>query len=214
MLVRELMTKPAIAVRPHLTIKNAVRRLERHHISAMPVLDDGDRLIGIVSEADLLRDAVVDDPRAHAKPTESLHEDPPAAVEDVMTPHVITVHENSDVAEVARLMLETGIKSIPVVRADKVVGVISRSDVIHALATTDARIRDEIVVLLREAGLHTWTISVDDGDVSVFGDGGPSDRKVVETLARTARGVRSVHVVPSQRGHVPTRHRRLEVCHG
>ncbi len=114
-----------------------------------------------------------------------------------MTPHVITVHENSDVAEVARLMLETGIKSIPVVQADKVVGMISRSDVIHALATTDARIRDEIVALLREAGLHTWTISVDDGDVSVFGPDGAADRRLVDTLARTARGVRSVHFVPT-----------------
>lgn len=204
MLVRELMTKPAVAVRPHVTIKEAVRRLESRLITSMPVLDDGDRLIGIVSEADLLRDAVVDDPRAHAKPIESWHEGPPATVEDVMTPHVITVHENSDVAEVARLMLETGIKSIPVVQADKVVGVISRSDVIHALATTDDRIRDEIVALLRDAGLHTWTISVDEGDVSVFGPAGPTDRRLVETLARTARGVRSVHFVPTQRGQVPT----------
>ena len=64
MLVRELMTQPVVAIRAYATIKDAVRRLERHHITSMPVLGDGRRLVGIVSEADLLRDAVVDDPRA------------------------------------------------------------------------------------------------------------------------------------------------------
>lgn len=198
MLVRELMTKRVVTVRPYVAVKDAVRRLERHHITAMPVLGDGHRLVGIVSEVDLLRDAVVDDPRAHARPTESWHETTPLMVEDVMTPHVITVHETTDVAEVARIMLETGIKSIPVVQADRVVGMISRSDVIRALATSDARISEEVTDLLRETGLLGWSVIVDDGDVAVFGEGSPRDRKVVETLARTARGVRSVSVAPRE----------------
>ena len=71
-----------------------------------------------------------------------------------MTAHVLWVTEGVEAVDIARLMLETGVKSVPVVRDSKVIGVVSRSDIIHALATTDERISDQAQALLGDAALH------------------------------------------------------------
>lgn len=195
MLVGELMTRSVVTTSPETSIRDAIRRLNRHNITAMPVLDDDNRLVGIVSEADLLRDAVVDDPRSSARPREAAWVEPPASVvADVMSQHVVSVAENADVAYAARLMLDTGVKSIPVVHDDAVVGVVSRRDLIHALATTDDRIKQQMESLLLEAELPEWTVNVDDGNVVLAGPDDARDAKVAETLARTVPGVTSVRV--------------------
>ena len=194
MLVGELMTRSVVTTSPETSIRDAIRRLNRHNITAMPVLDDDNRLVGIVSEADLLRDAVVDDPRSSARPRETWVEPPPSTVADVMSQHVVSVAENADVAYAARLMLETGVKSIPVVHEDLVVGMVSRRDLIHALATTDDRIKQQMESLLLEAELPEWKVSVDDGNVVLAGPDDARDAKVAETLARTVPGVTAVRV--------------------
>ncbi len=197
MLAKELMTQPVITVRPDVTVKDAIKRLDKHNITAMPVVDERDQLVGIISEADLLHDTVVDDPRAHMRPTEERDEPTSTVVAQVMTLHVVSVHEGTDASDIARLMLETGVKSIPVVEDQMVVGMVSRRDLIRALATTDNRIRDEIAILLSETGLTGWAVTVDDGAVSLFGAGEPRDLRLAVTLARTARGVTSVTVAPA-----------------
>ncbi|HSI92057.1 MAG TPA: CBS domain-containing protein, partial [Jiangellaceae bacterium] len=68
MLAHEIMTSPVVTVEPDLPLKDAIRMLDKHDITAMPVLDDRERLVGIISEADLLRSEIVSDPRAHARP--------------------------------------------------------------------------------------------------------------------------------------------------
>jgi CBS domain-containing protein len=167
------MTSPPITAAADLSIKDAIRLLDRHEITALPVVDERERLVGIVSEADLIRDELVRDPRAHARADGDEVEPSPKTVADVMTTGVLAVHESTDAADMARLMLDTGVKSIPVVHGQRVVGIVSRRDLIRVLAVTDDRIRDEI---------HER-----------FGHGSDRDARVAAILARTVGGVSRVH---------------------
>lgn len=192
-LAHEIMTSPPITAAADLSIKDAIRLLDRHEITALPVIDEQERLVGIVSEADLLRNELVRDPRAHARADGEEVEPSPKTVADVMTTGVLAVHESTDAADIARLMLDTGVKSIPVVHGQRVVGIVSRRDLIRVLAVTDDRIRDEIHELFAEAGLQGWTAAVTDGQVELSGHGSERDAKVVAILARTVAGVSRVH---------------------
>lgn len=198
MLARELMTTSVVTIKPSASVKEAIRLLDLHNITAVPVVEQENRLVGIISEADLLRGRVIDDPRAHLRTREEWPEPPPKTVADIMTTFVVSVEEAADVSDVARLMLETGVKSLPVVRLGRVVGMISRRDLIGALAATDDRIRDEIDSLLLDAGLD-FQASVEDGVVVLIGHGSERDRRIAQTLARTVGGVTGVQV--RERGH-------------
>ncbi len=193
MLAREIMTSPPITATPDMPIKDAIRLLDRHEITALPVVDARERLVGIVSEADLLRDELVRDPRAHVRTDGDETEPSPKTVADVMTTGVLAVHESTDAADMARLMLDTGVKSIPVVHGQRVVGMVSRRDLIRVLAVTDERIRDEIHALFAEAGLEGWTATVTDGHVELSGSGSNREAKIAVILARTVAGVSRVY---------------------
>jgi CBS domain-containing protein len=192
MFARDLMTRSVITISPDASIKDAIRQLSKFDITAMPVVDDEHRLVGMVSEADLLLGEIPDDPRAHVRPRESWLEPPPDVVGEAMTMHVVSVHEDSDASDIARLMLETGVKSLPVVNGETVVGVVSRRDLIQALATTDDRIHADIESLLHDADLPDWSASVYDGEVVLVGPGEPRDARLAKTLAGTVQGVSSV----------------------
>ncbi len=194
MLAREIMTSPVITVEPDMPIRDAMRVLDRHDITAVPVVDEDERLVGIVSEADLLRGGITPDPRAHARPIEGGHREPAGkTVADVMTSGVLTVREGTDASDIARMMLETGIKSVPVTHGQRVVGIVSRRDLIRALASTDERIQDEIRQLFAEAGVKGWKAEVDEGKVRIVGHGSARDARLAATLARTVTGVSEVH---------------------
>ena len=201
MLARELMTTSVVTINRGATVRDAIRLLDLHNITALPVVEGDNRLVGIVSEADLLRGRVVEDPRAHLRPQEELSELPPRTVADVMTTFVVSVEEAADVSDVARMMLETGVKSLPVVHLGRVVGMISRRDLIAVLAASDDRIKQEIDALLADAGLD-YTAWVDDGVVVLHGQGSERDQRVALTLARTVGGVTRVHL--RERGHGET----------
>jgi CBS-domain-containing membrane protein len=195
----ELMTRQIVTVGADATVKEAIQQLSSHGITSMPVVDDEDQLVGLVSEADLLRGEVFDDEPAHRRTPDSWPEPTPRTVGDVMTTHVLSVTEKVEAIDVARVMLETGVKSVPVVRHRKVVGVVSRSDIIHALATSDERIRYETQALLADADLPGWSVAVNDGEVVLTGSDGSHDARIVEILTRTVTGVTSVRVVPNRR---------------
>ncbi|MFB9628972.1 CBS domain-containing protein [Nonomuraea helvata] len=93
MLVREVMSSPAVTVRSTDPVRRAIRILYSHNIAAAPVLDGSDRLVGVVSELDLLRGEFEPDPRATVRPMPPAHE-PPCRVMEVMTPQVITVTDD------------------------------------------------------------------------------------------------------------------------
>lgn len=190
MLVRDVMTSPAITVAARTSVKDGLRLLDRHRVTALPVVAPDGHLLGVVSEADLLRDAVRHDERTHLIPHEH-SEAQPRSVEDVMTTLSMTVAPDSDLSDAVEVMTTTAVKSLPVVQEGHVVGVISRSDVVHLLARGDELIQAEIDELLRSAGLE-YQVDVEDGHVLLEGPPDPHQQKVAEVIAGSAQGVLSV----------------------
>jgi CBS domain-containing protein len=191
MLVRDVMTSPAITVTPQTSVKEGLRMLDQHGVTALPVVGHDGRLLGIVSEADLLHDAVRHDDRTQLIPQEHTHSHAPRHVEDVMSTLSMTVTPESDLSEAVDLMTGTAVKSLPVVERGRVVGVISRSDVVHLLARSDDSVCAEIDELLRSAELE-YHVEVEDGHVVLEGSQDPHKQRVAEVIANSARGVLSV----------------------
>ena len=190
MLVRDVMTRPAITVSAEASVKDGLRLLDQHRVTAMPVVTSDGRLLGIVSEADLLRDAVRHDERTSLIPHEHTHSQP-RSVEDVMSVLSMTVTPDSDLSDAVELMTSTAVKSLPVVDDGQVVGIVSRSDIVHLLARSDDRICAEIDELLRSAGLE-YLVEVVDGRCVLEGPSEPHYRRVAEVVAGSVQGVLSV----------------------
>jgi len=195
MLVREVMTQWPISVHPETSTREALRLLDEHTITAMPVVQPDGRIVGVVSEADLVRDAVPGDPRTHL---DISRDDPrtsrPGTVAEVMNHHPVTVGPQADVAEAVELMTSTAVKSVPVVDDTlHVLGMLSRRDVVHVLARADERLAREIDDLYRAVGMD-WSVDVQDGLVTVDGPVGDKARALAETLAVTVPGVSGVRV--------------------
>jgi len=188
MLVREVMTSPAVTVRDSATVKEAVAVLDRHSITALPVVDDSGELVGVVSEADVIREMVVPDQRAHERPVRLTTTPFLARVRDVMSTHPLTVTSDTDLAKAADLMTSTAVKSLPVVDHTDVVGVVSRHDIIRLLSRADPRIEAEIDELFRESG-HDWLVDVEDGIVVVDGPVDDSQQRLAEALVCSVPGV-------------------------
>jgi CBS domain-containing protein len=195
MLVREVMTQWPITVHPETSTREALRRLDEHTITAMPVVRPDGRIVGVVSEADLVRDAVAGDPRGHLDISrEPAQPSRPGTVGEVMNHHPVTVGPQLDVADAVELMTSTSVKSVPVVDDGlHVLGMLSRRDVVHVLARTDERLEREIDDLYRAVGMD-WTVAVQDGLVTVDGPVGDKARALAETLAATVPGVSGVRV--------------------
>jgi CBS domain-containing protein len=200
-LVADIMTTAAVTTLPEARAKDALRELSDREITALPVVDHDNHLVGIVSEADLLREGVVRDPRSSVRRDEytgALPVETARTVGEVMSRHVITASPTQDVATVVGTMLDHGVHSVPVVLGARVVGMVSRSDVVRALARADERIAADVVVLLRDAGLDGWDCTVEEGEVRLVA-GSPDDTRLAAALARTVTGVRSIVVEPALR---------------
>ncbi|XRQ16281.1 CBS domain-containing protein [Actinomadura welshii] len=196
MLVREAMTSPVVTIPQTATVRQAVRVLHEHGVTALPVLDESGRLAGIVSEMDLLQGVFEHDPRAFARPVATAAAPAPRRVEEVMTRKVETVRPNTDVAVLAEMMMKTRIKSVPVLDGSAIVGIVSRRDLIAMLARSDARIRDDVLAAITEFGTDgaRWDVSVRDGVVELFGQADESARRIADVLARTVPGVTRVAI--------------------
>lgn len=190
-LVKEVMTTPAVMVDRTSTVKQAIRLLYEQNITAAPVIDENGHMVGIVSEMDLLRGQFEADPRAFARPAAPTTSPPPTLVEEVMTPNVKTIHESGDVADLVELMITTSVKSVPIVRDREVVGIVSRRDLMGVLAHGDDRIRDDVVTALRELSVETasWQVSVHDGIVELHGRADERSERIADIIARTVPGV-------------------------
>src|SRR5215217_1919763 len=127
------MSSRVVTVPPDMRLKDVADLLVRHGISAVPVVDDGE-LVGIVSEADLVPLELAPDPRAHLIPQTDAPVHLPKVAAEAMTREVIALPEDADAAEAGRLMLERRIKSIPIVKGRRVVGIVARWDLLEVLA--------------------------------------------------------------------------------
>lgn len=194
MIVRELMTTEPVSVRADTKVKSALALLDEHQITMLPVVTGDGRLCGVVSEADLIRDLVDRDQRLMI-PSGEHAIDRPRYVGDVMTPHAVCVHEDTDLADAVELATSTAVKSLPVVdEHDRLVGVLSRRDVVHMLARTDDLLEREIDALLVSAGMRDCLVDVQDGVAEISGPADPHDRILATVLARAVPGVVGVRV--------------------
>jgi CBS domain-containing protein len=198
MLVREVMTPRPLTVHPSTETKTALRLLDQHAVTSMPVVDANSRIVGVVSEADLVREALPHDPRAHMiPPAESVRPPRPRTVGEAMNRHPVAVHGDADLADAVDLMTSTAVKSLPVVDGRGcVVGMVSRRDVVHLLARDDDRIEGQVDDLYRAAGVD-WLVRVDDGTVTVEGPEDRSSRAIATSLAKTVAGVTDVRIAPT-----------------
>lgn len=189
MLVHEVMTRGPATVAAHATIKTALGLLAEHRVTALPVVSETGGVIGVVSEADLIRELLARDPRAHEIPDQDTRSRS-STVEQVMSTHPVTVHPETDLVQAVDLLTSTTVKSLPVVDQEgRLAGVLSRSDVIRLLARADHDIECEVDELLRSTGLEGWLVEVDEGFVQLLGPERSSDSLLVRLLAETVPGV-------------------------
>jgi CBS domain-containing protein len=190
MLVREVMTSPAVTVTPYTTAREALRLLDECRITALPVVNDDGGVVGVISEADLL--ALLPGVRPTA-PLVLADDAATRRVGELMTYDAVTVRADGEVAEALELLTSTGRKSLPVVLNERIAGVVSRSDLVRVLAHTDDRIRYELLGLVRAKGVN-WTVEVTDGVVTVSGSVTERQRQDAEAMARSVAGVVGVRV--------------------
>ncbi len=204
------MSREVVTVTPETGVKVAARILVDRGISALPVIDKKGALVGIVSEADLLPIETRADPRLQATPPAPTAGSTPKSVADVMTRDVLVLTEDGEVSQAARIMLEAGVKRLPVVRGRKVVGIVSRRDLIRVIARRDEGIESELARRLGELGLGSTrsSFSVADGVATIqLEDRGPG-RRLAESVALTVPGVLEVRfVTPGSDGKPEARSR-------
>ncbi|WP_129667210.1 CBS domain-containing protein [Phytoactinopolyspora endophytica] len=201
LVVRDVMTRDVVTVTASTPFKDVARLLDEHKISAVPVVDERRRVVGVVSESDLLLKHEYRDTRlragwltsaqARAVQTKACG----SVAGDLMTSPAVTVGGSSSAEEAARRMDVHRVKRLPVVDGEgSLVGIVSRSDLVTVFLRSDAEIRDEVWreisqrVLLTEAG--TVYVDVRDGVVALRGE---LERKssvdIAEEMIRRIDGV-------------------------
>jgi CBS domain-containing protein len=202
LVAKDVMTSPVITLRPGTPLREAAEVFLRHHISGAPVVDETGRLVGIVTEADLLRREAQPMPEARRGFLSFLWRDVQlragrtVRVEEVMTREVITATEDTPVRELARRMLLRRVNRIPVVREGKVVGIVTRADVLKAFVRPDLELVQAVRrVLAEELGvdLSRVVVEAEAGAVRIRGEvERASDVELVHRYVATVDGVVSV----------------------
>jgi CBS domain-containing protein len=188
----DVMSSPVVSVAPDTPFKDVASLLVERQINAVPVVDAGGRLVGIVSEADLL--SLETGPGQGPAPAR------PRTAGEVMRQSVYTLTGDTDATAAARMMLRHRLKSVPVVAGDRVVGMVTRRDLLRLIARSDHDIQADLERRLKEEvqALQRLAVSVAGGVVTIDADAGALARQLLEGLARTVPGV--VEVRPTQPG--------------
>jgi CBS domain-containing protein len=200
-LIRDVMATEVVAVEPSTPFKEIAARLARHRVSMVPVLDADRRVLGVVTDADLLLKQEYSDPEASAPPVwfrrrRREREKAAAAVAgQLMTAPAVTVLPTATVAEAARLLHHAGVQRLPVVdETGRLVGIVSRADLLTVFTRPDQAIESEIVddVIVDDLGMvpSRFFVHVDDGVVVL--QGRAERRSLVPYLVRAVHGVEGV----------------------
>jgi CBS domain-containing protein len=201
--VKDVMTTTVVAVKQGASYKEMAALLRKYRVSAFPVLDDDQRVIGIVSEADLLAKEALNADRGGAITAMVHHKELKKAdgvtAGDLMTSNVVTVKPDDTVEQAARLMYHLQVKRLPVVDAGGyLVGIVSRADLLTVFDRPDQEIRAEIVdnVIGHEFLVDPalFMVTVADGVVTVTGAPETADlgHRIVDKI-RHVQGVVAVH---------------------
>ncbi|MGW1679663.1 CBS domain-containing protein [Saccharopolyspora sp. NPDC002376] len=195
MQAQDIMSRPVVTVHDFDSIRTAAAVLAEHGFTAVPVTGEDKRLIGIVTEADLIRGAIPHDARSAVR--DEPRSAPPAVVDQVMTRKVRTAAPDTDCADIAEMMLKHDLRAVPVVQNRVVVGIVTRRDLMRGLTLDDIEIGRIIRRNLdRCGGFEDWPVQVRHGAV-VMTDPvrAPSRHHVARALALAAPGTRQVTVV-------------------
>jgi CBS domain-containing protein len=216
MKAKDVMTSPVVTIEPDVDVLQAVRIMLQRRVSGLPVVEKDGRLVGIVTEGDFLRRAETGTQRRRPRWLEflvgpgRLAQDYARAharkVADVMTAEPITVDESTALDDIVKLMEKRQIKRIPVVRGSNVVGIVSRANLLHALASvareakpaaqSDAAIR---ALFMDELSKQSWAPValinpvVRDGVVELWGTiTDERERAALVVAAENVPGVKAV----------------------
>jgi CBS domain-containing protein len=207
MRVDELMSREVISVTPDTTLKDVAACLAAHRIAGVPVCDDAGRVLGIVSEADILWkelgqstngggviDRVLDGAFSLNARISAL------TAAEAMTSPAITVAPGTTVTTAARLMVEQGINRLPVVEEGRLVGIIARADLVRAFQRSDDQIEREITqdVLLGALWVDPAQVQIDVSDGAVTLSGAVENRSTAELIEAYVRRVPGVTGVSSE----------------
>jgi CBS domain-containing protein len=206
---RDVMTPDVFTVGPDSFVKRAAEVMAERGYAALPVVDSNHRLVGIVAEADVLRDRLPPDPRLHLRRTGlSGQSAPPLLVRSVMTAGVRSVEASTDVADLARMFVDEHLRSVPVLEHGRTVGIVSRRDLLRTLARPDDSIRTGVLRLVEECTgeVGHWEIEVTEGVTTIRRtDGAPqpsarAEERALQEVASTVGGVISTRILPPPDG--------------
>jgi CBS domain-containing protein len=215
MQVRDVVTRNVISVGPHEPLLQAARLMLQNRISGLPVVDAAGNLVGIVTEGDFLRRGEIGTQRRRPKWLEFLLGPGRLAaeyvqasgrkVEEVMTGDPCTVTEDDSLETVVELMERRRIKRLPVMRDGKMIGIVSRANLMHALASLDrdtqASIGDDAAIrdgILKSLGKQAWApnvnVVVKNGVAELWGTiTDERERQACIVTAENVAGVNEVH---------------------
>lgn len=217
MQAQDIMTRRVITVTRDTQVTDIAKLLLERHISAVPVVDGDDRLIGIVSEGDLIiRQDIGTDEHRHSWWLRLINDNATLAGDylkshgktagDVMTRNVVTVNEDTPVGEIARLMEQNNIKRVPVVDGNAIVGLVSRANIIRQIAAVkevrvesyvdDDTIRAQVDEVLRKepwSSVGTSSLTVNEGVVEFWGlVGSDAERNAARVAVGGIAGVKKM----------------------
>lgn len=213
----DVMVTHVITTGPDASVQDVANLLLSNRISAVPVVGDDGEILGIVSEGDLINRA--DNATAHRKSwwLNALASNDALAIEytkthsrkvsDVMTHDVITASPETSVSEIAALLEKNSIKRVPIVNGGKLIGIVSRANLLQGLAslkekTPQARFGDSAIrnTIMRKLKNERWTrptlltVTVQDGTVDLWGIvDSEIEKKAVNVLAEVTPGVRAIN---------------------
>jgi CBS-domain-containing membrane protein len=216
MTARDVMVSPVATVTPSTSVQEVAKMLLERRISAVPVVDDGGKIVGIISEADLMHRAEAGTERQRPRWLSALMGDEPLITDyvkararlaaDVMTRNVVTASPDTPLRDVAMLLEKNAIKRVPITENGQLVGIVSRANLIQAVASdhkelvasrSDAAIRERLLTHLKQepwAHPARLNIIVTDGVVDLWGTAqSETERTALRVAAESTPGVRAVN---------------------
>lgn len=216
MRAHQIMTRPVITITPETTIVEAANTMLRQHVSGLPVVDAAGKLVGIISEGDFTRRGEIGTQRKRGRfltfilgpgqaATDFVHEHG-RKISEIMTRDPLTITEETPLEEIVERMEKNNVKRLPVMHGDRIVGIVSRANLLQAVASLarqipdptadDDHIRNRIIDALAKNDWcpHGLSVIVRDGIVHLSGViTDERSRQAAVVAAENVTGVNKIH---------------------